>query len=123
MSAYVLKHDGFSLPVRGWRRRRNDRFERANQRGQIFGDDLPHDVFVNPEVVVDDLVAHADDVGPRNLRVSVRELSGHLAPSFTNDLNEMSQRQTKILVRVVRTAERPWVLVIAFFAMSSVWPT
>ena len=53
---------------------------------------------------MDDLVAHADDVGRRNLRVSVRELSGHLARSFTNDLNEVSQREAKILVRIVLTA-------------------
>jgi hypothetical protein len=56
---------------------------------QIFRDDLPHDVFVNAEVIVDDLVAHANDVCPRDLRVSVREFSGHLTPSFTDDLNEM----------------------------------
>jgi len=36
--------------------------------------------------------------------VPVREFSGHRAPSFTDDLNEMSQREAKILVRVVRTA-------------------
>jgi hypothetical protein len=53
---------------------------------------------------VDDLVAHANDVCPRDLRVLLRELSGHLAPSFTDDLNEMSQREAKILVRVVGTA-------------------
>jgi hypothetical protein len=53
---------------------------------------------------VDDLVSHADDVGPWDLRVSVREFSGHLAPSLTDDLNEVSQREAKILVRVVGTA-------------------
>jgi hypothetical protein len=74
--------------------------------GQIVRDDLPHDVFVNAEVIVDDLVAHADDVGPWDFRVLVREFSGHLAPSFTDDLNEMSQREAKILVRVVFTARK-----------------
>jgi hypothetical protein len=101
---YERLHRGLSLPVRGWRRRRDDWFERGDQRGQVFRDDLPHDVFVNAEVIVNDLVAHADDVGPRDLGVLVRELSGHLARSFTDDLNEMSQCEAKILVRVVRTA-------------------
>jgi hypothetical protein len=41
---------------------------------------------------MDDVVAHADDVGPRSLGVPVRKLSGHLAPSFTDDLNETNQR-------------------------------
>ena len=36
-----------SLAVRDRRRRRSDWFERGHQRGQIFRDDLPHDVFVN----------------------------------------------------------------------------
>ena len=53
---------------------------------------------------MDDLVAHADDVGPQNLRVSVRELSGHLARSFADGLSEVSQREAKILVRIVLTA-------------------
>jgi hypothetical protein len=102
--AGALIHRRLSLPIRDWRRRWDDWLERGHQRRQIFRDDLPHDVFVNPEVIVDDFVAHADDVGPRDLRVLVRELSGHLAPSFTDDLNEMSQRE-------------------AFFAMSSMCPT
>ena len=91
------------MPVRDWRRRRHDWFERGHQRGQILRDDLPHDVFVNAEVIVDHLVAHANDVRPWDLRVLLREFSGHLAPSFTDDLNEMRQ--------------------IAFFAMSSMCPT
>ena len=53
---------------------------------------------------MDNLVSHAYDVGPWDLRVSVREFSGHLAPGFTDDLNEMSQREAKILVRVVGAA-------------------
>jgi hypothetical protein len=38
--------------------------------------------------------------------VLLRELSGHLAPSFTDDLNEMRQGEAKILVRVVGTARK-----------------
>jgi hypothetical protein len=95
----VLIHNGLSVPVRDWRRRRHDWFERGHQRGQILRDDLPHDVFVNAEVIVDHLVAHANDVRPWDLRVLLREFSGHLAPSFTDDLNEMRQGEAKILVR------------------------
>ena len=72
----------------------------------ILRDDLPHDVFVNAEVIVDHLVAHANDVRPWDLRVLLREFSGHLAPSFTDDLNEMRQGEAKILVRVVCTARK-----------------
>ncbi len=85
--------------------------------------DLPHDVFLNAEIVVDNLVAHADDVRPWDLRVLVRELPGHLAPGFPDDLNEMNQRETEILVRVIASRERPMVLLTAFFAMSSMCPT
>ena len=74
----VLIHNGLSVPVRDWRRRRHDWFVRGHQRGQIFRDDLPHDVFVNAEVIVDHLVAHANDVRPWDLRVLLREFSGRL---------------------------------------------
>ena len=53
---------------------------------------------------MDDFVAHADDVRPSNLRMSVGELSGHLPRGFANDLDEMNQCQAKILVSVIRPA-------------------
>jgi hypothetical protein len=46
-------------------------------------------------------VAHADDVGPRDFRVVVREVSGYLAPGFTDDLDEMNQREAEIFVRII----------------------
>jgi hypothetical protein len=98
----VLIHNGLSVPVRDWRR---------------------HDVFVNAEVIVDDLVSHADDVGPWDLRVSVREFSGHLAPSFTDDLDEMRQARRRFSSASYALRERLRVLLIAFFAMSSMCPT
>lgn len=47
---------------------------------------------------MDDVVAHADNVRPPNLRMSVGELPGHLARGFPNELT-------------------------AFLAMSSMCPT
>ena len=59
---------------------------------------------------MDDLVAHADDVGPRDLGVLVRELSRHLSPSSTDDLNEMNQREAKILATSETLSSRGRVL-------------
>ena len=50
------------------RRWRYEGIERCDQFWQVFGNDLPHDVFVHGEIIVDDFVAHADDVGPWNFR-------------------------------------------------------
>ena len=54
-----------------------------------------------------DLVAHANDIRPRDLGVAVREFPRHLSRGFTNDLNEMNQREAKILrPRRMRRARR-----------------
>jgi hypothetical protein len=87
-----------------------------------LADDPPHDVLVNAEVVVHDLVAHADDVCPSDLRVAITELPGDLMCSLTNDLNEMNQSEAKVLVGIVRLARKARVLVTAFLAMSSMCP-
>jgi len=50
---------------------------------------------------VNDLVAHADDVRPRDFRVLRAKLSGDVATSFSDDLNEMDERQAEILVGIV----------------------
>jgi hypothetical protein len=39
------------------------------ERGQVFLDDTPNDVEIHAEVVVNDLVARACDVLPRNVRL------------------------------------------------------
>lgn len=46
-----------------------ERNDRGNEPRQILGDHLPDDVLINPKVVMDHLVTHADDVSPRNLGV------------------------------------------------------
>ena len=61
-------------------------------------------VFVNAHVVMDDLVAHADDVRPWNFGMSVGELPRRLPRGFANDLNEMNQREATVLVRIIRLA-------------------
>ena len=53
---------------------------------------------------MDDLVTHADDVCPGDLRMLLGEFQGNLARRFSDDLDEMNQREAKILVRVVRLA-------------------
>ena len=88
-------HRRLSLFVRDGGLWRDNGLKRRHQLGQVFRDDLPHDVLVDAEAIVDDFVAHPDDVGPRDLRMAVRELSRHLASRFTNDLNEMNQREAK----------------------------
>ena len=84
--------------------RRGDWLNRRHELRQVCRDDLPDDVFVNTEVVVDDFVAHADDVRPLNLRMPVGELSGHLPRGFANDLDQMNPCKAKILVSVIRLA-------------------
>lgn len=86
-------------------------------------DDLPYDVFVYTQVVVNDLVTHPDDVRPRNLGMLVRESRRHLSRRFTDDLDEMNQCEAEILVRVELFRESPCVLPTAFLDMSSMCPT
>ena len=62
--------------------RRQDLFERANEWWQILGDDLPDDVFIHAEVVVNDLVAHAYDLAPRDLGMSIAEFTGHASAGW-----------------------------------------
>jgi len=79
----ILIHNGLSVPVRDWRHRRHDWFERGHQRGQILRERPATRCLRQREVIVDHFVAHANDVRPWDLRVLLREFSGHLAPSFT----------------------------------------
>jgi len=72
--------------VRG---RIEDLLERGYQRGQVLCHDLPDDVFIHAKVVVHDLVAHPDDVLPRDLWVFVTALPRHAPCSFTDHLNKM----------------------------------
>lgn len=82
-------------------RERNDRGDKPRQ---ILNDHLPDDVLVDPKVVVDHLVAHADDVSPRDLGVRPCKLLRHLPCSLADDLNEMRQCEAEILVVVIREA-------------------
>jgi hypothetical protein len=86
-----------------------------------LADDPPHDVLVNAEVVVHDLVAHADDVCPSDLGYH-RTPGRPDVPSLTNDLNEMNQSEAKVLVGIVRLARKARVLVTAFLEVSSICP-
>jgi hypothetical protein len=50
------------------------------------------------------------------------EFTGHVARGFADHLDEVRQRESKVLVKVERCARRPVVLSTAFLAMSSIWP-
>src|SRR5687767_13589532 len=68
-------------------------------------------------IVMHHLVPHADDVRPRDSRMTLHKLIRYLASSLTDDLNEMDQRQTEVLVGVVRLAREPLSLRDSFLAM------
>jgi hypothetical protein len=124
MSARCAKEPAVRLLTAAPRRFRwKERFESGNELGQILGDDLPNDVFVDAKVVVHDLVTHADDVGPLNFWMREAELAGHVASGFADDLHEVRQREAKIFVRVIRVAREACGLADGFFAVSSMCPT
>jgi hypothetical protein len=54
--------------------------------------DLPDDVVIHAKIVVHDLVAHPNDVLPRDFRMLVIELPGRAPCSFADHLNKMRER-------------------------------
>ena len=59
---------------------------------QIVCHDLPHDVLVDSEVVVHDLVSHPDDLRPRNFRMRLAEGPGDVARRLADHLDKMGER-------------------------------
>jgi len=67
-------------------------------------------------------VTHADDVRPANFWMLALKLSGDLACSLADRLDEMNQSKTKILIAIECGPRDPLLLATAFFAMPSMWP-
>ena len=67
---------------------------------QVARDDLPHDLLIDGQIVMHDLVAHPDDVAPWNLRVRCGVRRTDLAGGFSDDLNQSCQREAEVLIRI-----------------------
>lgn len=64
-----------------------------SQRGQFFSRGRPHDVQVDIEIRMDEPIPHADNVRPRNLRLSTPALIGYFCSRFADDLDFLDQRE------------------------------
>jgi len=72
--------------------RRDDSLQGCDHGREICRDHIPDDIVVNLQVVVDDFVAHANDVGPRNLWVAPSHICGDTPDCFPDDLDKVILR-------------------------------
>lgn len=63
----------------------------CDQRRQVLCHYLPDDVLIHAHAVVHDLVAHADNLLPRDLGMLVTELTRYVSACLTNNLNKMRE--------------------------------
>src|SRR5712692_6086997 len=71
------------------------------------GNDFPDDVVVHPEIVVNNLVPHAHDFGPRDVRVRGAEGRRDTFGRLANDLAQMCECEAKILVVIEISTSLP----------------
>jgi hypothetical protein len=74
--------------------------ESAGERGEVDGRNIPHDVEVDVEVVVDDPVAHPDDLRPRNVGVTAPKLQRQTVCGFAHVLDQVRDGEAEIVVGV-----------------------
>jgi hypothetical protein len=65
---------------------------------QVGRDDLPDHIKIHVQIIVDELVAHSDDVAPGDLRIFLSRLGTHPASGFPDHLNEVGQSEAKVIV-------------------------
>ena len=79
----------------------------CNQSWKIIFHDVPKDVEIDNVVPVDQAVSQANDVGPRNVRITIAGFRGKSGRRFANDFQQPDQRQVQQTIAVEVRAVRP----------------
>lgn len=73
-----------------------DRLDTRTEACELLVDDLPDEIKINAEVVMDELVAHAGDLPPRQVRVRPREASREPLYRLPDDLEVAEHRVLRL---------------------------
>ena len=71
-----------------------------------FADGRPHDVRVNIEIAMDEMVSHADDEAPWHFGVPISKCLRQVSRRFTDDLQPTHHPRLRPFVAVERLAAR-----------------
>ena len=82
-----------------------DRLDTRTELRELLVDDLPDELQVNAEIVMDELIAHAGDLPPRQVWVRLREASRKLLHRFADDLEVAST--ASCVLRSAKNSARP----------------
>jgi len=91
-----------------------DRVDRAAEKQDFLADDIPHQVEIHVEIIVDQSIAHAGHCAPRHFGRLRAELPRNLLRRFADDLEaaDSGALQRRILKKRVATHPRRRVLPI-----------
>ena len=64
----------------------NNCFDLISKRRDFVGGDIPHNLIVDPEIIVDQPASHTGHRSPLNSRVTILDFLGNLLRGFTDDL-------------------------------------
>ena len=68
---------------------------------------IRHKIVVHVQVVVNHLVAHSDDAGPRDMIVAPLKIDRYVLRRLSHSLDQMSQSQTQRFIGLERVARAP----------------
>src|SRR5690242_8724777 len=80
---------------------RHDLLQRRDERCKISSRHLPDDILIDIEVVMDDLVTHADHPGPWDTPVKALTIRRDPPSRLSDRLDQVSKRETQVLVSIV----------------------